>query len=311
MTGPALRIATRGSELARWQAEHVSARLREIDPAIEVELVIVSTEGDRRLDVPLHVIGGKGTFVKEVQAAVLDGRADLAVHSAKDLPGIGPPGLVIAAYPARADPRDALVGASLADLGPGSSVGSGSQRRRVQLSELVPGVSLHELRGNIATRVARVGELDAVVVAMAALDRLGMSDRASHVFSTEEMLPQVGQGSLAVECRVDDDRVVGLLAELDDVVTRRCVTAERAFLVELGGDCSMPAGAFAEPAPPGDGPADDAGDASLVMRALLADASGRVYRRDGRGTDGGDGGDPGIALGARLAAELLLAVGAN
>jgi len=309
VTGPALRIATRGSRLARWQAHHVAGLIRAVDPAVEVELVIVSTEGDRRLDVPLHAIGGKGTFVKEVQAAVLHGRADLAVHSAKDLPGIGPDGLTIAALPVRGDPRDALVGATLAELGPGSSVGSGSQRRRVQLVELVPGVELHELRGNVGTRVSRVGELDSVVVAVAAMDRLGLSDRISQVFGAGEMLPQVGQGALAVECRTDDDRVRGLLGAVDDPATRRCVTAERGFLVELGGDCSIPAGAFAEVA----------ADGSLEVRAMLADANGRVHRRSA--TDGGDGsvdgsgdasgGDTGSALGARLARELAAIVGAE
>ena len=201
-----MRIATRGSPLARWQAEHVAAALQARDPSLEVELVVVSTEGDRRRDVSLSEIGGKGVFVKEVQAALLDGRAEVAVHSAKDLPAIGPEGIVVAAVPERADPRDGLVGAALAHLAEGATVATGSRRRAVQLQEVRPDLRVIDLRGNIDTRVARAQDpdVDAVVVAVAALDRLGRRDALAEVLEPGVMLPQVGQGSLAIECRSDD-----------------------------------------------------------------------------------------------------------
>lgn len=268
-----LRLATRGSELARWQANHIADLLRASHPGTEVKLVVVSTEGDRRVDVPLAEIGGKGVFVKEIQAAVLDGRADLAVHSAKDLPAIGPDGLEIAAYPERADPRDALVGVPLVALPPGGRVATGSRRRAAQLHALRPDLEIRGLRGNIATRLAKADEHHAVVVALAALVRLGVADRAVDVLSVDQMCPQVGQGALAVEALAGSD-AARLVAALDHAATRRCVEAERAFLGELGGDCDLPAGAYAEL----DG--DD-----LVVRAVLADEAG-CRRVVVEGTDG-------------------------
>lgn len=241
----ARRIATRGSALALWQAEHVAGLLAAIEPGLDVELEIVSTEGDRRTDVPLAVIGGKGVFVKEVQAAVLDGRADLAVHSAKDLPAVTPAGLVIAAVPERADARDVLVGTRLADLAPGAVVATGSPRRRAQLADLRPDLRFEELRGNIDTRLGKLAGFDAIVMAKAALDRLDRHPDVVDPVDVDVMVPQVGQAALAIECRTDDSAMVELLSRLDHRPSRRAVDAERAFLLRLGGDCDLPAGAHA------------------------------------------------------------------
>lgn len=263
MGGDALRIATRESPLALWQARHVAAELCAVHADLTVELVPMTTEGDRRTDVPLSEIGGKGVFAKEVQRAVLEGRADLAVHSAKDLPALTPDGLVIAATPPRADVRDALVGHGLADLPTGAVVATGSQRRRVQLAHLRGDLQFVDLRGNMATRLGRVADVDvdAVVVAAAALDRLDLGDRITEYLDPTAIVPQVGQGALAVECRSDDHETASLLSAIDDADTRTQLTAERSFLVELGGDCSLPAGAYAQV----DGP-------TVVLRAVLAPA---------------------------------------
>jgi hydroxymethylbilane synthase len=256
--------------LARWQAQHVAALLGD---AATVELVTVSTEGDRRRDVSLSELGGKGVFVKEVQAAVLEGRADLAVHSAKDLPALTPSGLVVAAVPERADPRDALVGAALRDLPPGATVATGSRRRAVQLLAARSDLRIVDLRGNIDTRLAKVGEVDAVVVAVAALERLGRAGVIDEVLDVETMVPQVGQGSLAIECRADDDATVAALAGIEHAPSRRRYDAERAFLSELGGDCDLPAGAHAE-----------LEDAVIRLRAVLA-VDGVLRRADRVGAD--------------------------
>lgn len=240
-----IRAATRGSPLARWQAEHVAALLRGVSPSVEVQLVVVDTHGDRQLDVPIWELGGKGVFAKEVQAAVLDGRADLAVHSAKDLPSAIPDGLVIAAVPERGDPRDALVGSTLADLPEGAEVATGSLRRQAQLAAVRPDLRFVGLRGNMQTRIAKVADHDAVVVAATALDRLGLAHEIAERLPIDVVLPQVAQGALAVECRADDHELQALLARIQHAGTRRCVDAERAFLAELGGDCSLPAAAHA------------------------------------------------------------------
>jgi hydroxymethylbilane synthase len=266
----------------------VAAGIAERLPEVTVELVVVSTEGDRRVDVPLSEIGGKGVFVKEVQAAVLDGRADLAVHSAKDLPAVTPDGLVIAAVPARADARDALVGTPLVGIPTNGRVATGSRRRAVQLRELRPDLEIVDLRGNIATRIAQVAHHDAVVVAVAALDRLGLSEHIAEVLAVDALCPQVGQGSLAVECRADDAETIVVLAALDDPVSRRRWEAERGFLEALGGDCDLPAGAYAEL----DG--DD-----LVLRAVLAGDRGlrRIV------LEGSDGPELGREAARRLSAD--------
>ena len=280
-----LRAATRGSALARWQTAHIAELLGR---AAGVEPILVTTAGDRLADTPISTIGGKGVFVKEVQAAVLDGRADIAVHSAKDLPAVTPEGLVLAAVPRRADPRDVLVGCRLSDLPLEGLVATGSARRRVQLRELRPDLKFAELRGNIGTRLAKAADFDAVVMAKAALDRLGEHPPVVDVLACEVMVPQVGQGALAVECRAADDRVRELLAEIEDATTRREVDAERAFLAALGGDCTLPAGAHAH-----------VRDSTLAMRAVLADGiDGRCHTVVGEGDDG-------EALGRNLARQLL------
>jgi hydroxymethylbilane synthase len=195
--------------------------------------------------VPISSFGGKGVFAKEVQAAVLDGRADLAVHSAKDLPAVTVDGLVLAAVPERGDPRDALVGSTLARLPDGAVVATGSQRRRVQLAALRPDLRFAELRGNMQTRLAKAADHDAIVVAATALDRLGLADAIAERLATDVVLPQVAQAALAVECREDAADLRGRLSGIEHAPTRRCVDAERAFLAELGGDCSLPAAAYA------------------------------------------------------------------
>jgi hydroxymethylbilane synthase len=246
-----LRLATRASALARWQAEHVAALAAELDPSMAVELVLVQTTGDARTDAPISALGGQGVFVKEVQQAVLDGRADAAVHSAKDLPSTTAEGLVLAAVPSRGDPRDALAGRSLAGLATGATVATGSPRRRAQLAALRPDLRFVELRGSIATRLAKVPEGGAVVVASVALERLGLLDQRADVFDVEVMIPQVGQGALAVECRLDDEATRDLLAGLEHGPSREAVDVERAFLAELGGGCDLPVAAHATRTPGG------------------------------------------------------------
>jgi hydroxymethylbilane synthase len=212
---------------------------------LEIELVLVETTGDVRRDVALHAIGGQGVFVREVQQAILDGRADAAVHSAKDLPSRVADGLVLAAVPRRGDPRDALVGRALHELPSGATVATGSVRRRAQLRTLRPDLRFVELRGNIGTRMERVPPDGAIVVAAAALDRLGWLDRAAEVFDVERVCPQVGQGALAVECRADDPTTQALVRGIEDVPSRAAVDAERGFLAAFGGGCDLPVAAHA------------------------------------------------------------------
>ena len=259
-----LRVATRGSALARRQAERVVEMLD-----VAAEYVIVSTRGDERRDLPIHAMGGTGVFVKEVEQAVLDGRADVAVHSAKDLPSATPPELVLGALPERGDPRDALVGRALDDIPTGGRIGTGSVRRRAQFASVRPDLGFGELRGNIPTRLEKAGAFDAVVVAAAALDRLGLADRIAERVDPSVVLPQVAQGALAVECRAGDDQTRTLLARIDDPGVRAAVVAERAFLARLGGGCNLPCGALAE----------TADDGSLQLDALLGSLDGRVALR--------------------------------
>ena len=280
---PAMRVATRGSALARWQAERVVQLL-----GVEAEYVIVSTRGDERREVPIHAMGGTGVFVKEVEQAVLDDRADVAVHSAKDLPAETAPELVLAALPERGDPRDAFVGRPLAEIPTGGCVGTGSVRRRAQLAALRPDLGFAELRGNIPTRLEKAADFDAIVLAAAALDRLGLADRIAERVDPSVVLPQVGQGALAVECRADDDGTRALLAGVDDAEVRAAVTAERAYLAELGGGCNLPCGALAE-----------AGDAGVQLETLLASLDGRITLRAHV-----DGHDP-VAVGAEAARRLV------
>ena len=255
--------------MALWQAEHVSALLRAVDATLLVELVVVETTADQRLDVPIWEMGGKGVFVKEIQAAVLDGRADIAVHSGKDLPSIEIPGLTLAAVPERGDARDALVGSRLADLPPGARIGTGSARRRAQLVDLRPDLTFGSLRGNMARRLAQAADFDAVVVAAVALERLGLAGEITEVLDESVLLPQVAQGALAVECRSDDSESLARLAAIEHAPTRRRVDAERGFLAELGGDCDLPAGAHAVVLP----------DGRLRLDAVLASLDGRIVLR--------------------------------
>lgn len=238
-----VRLATRASAQATTQAEIVAAALRA--EGVEVELVLIETTGDRRTDVPLHTIGGQGVFVKEVQRAVLDGRADLAVHSAKDLPSTTQPGLVIGAFCERRSADDALVGARLDELVPGATVATGSVRRRAQLATVRPDLTFAELRGNIPTRLGRVPEGGAIVMAVAALEILGLTERIAEHLDPARFVPAVGQGCVAVECRAEDAATLDRLARIDHAPTRAAVTTERAFLAELGSGCSMPVGAHA------------------------------------------------------------------
>ena len=261
----ALRAATRKSTLARTQTDLVAALL-----GVDVEPVVVETSADRRPDTPIWDLGERGAFVREVQAAVLDGRADIAVHSAKDLPSETPDGLLIAAVPSREDARDALVGGTLETLPVGGRVGTGSVRRRAQLSWLRSDLTFGGLRGNIETRLGKAGDFDAIVVAYAALRRLGRTGVADELLDVSLLVPQVGQGALAVECRTDDDRVRGLLADADHEPSHVALTAERAWLAELGGGCDRPVGAYATVA----------ADGSIRLVAMLASGDGRLMVRD-------------------------------
>ena len=281
-----LRAATRGSALARWQTDHVGVLLA---PAHDVEPVVVETTGDSRADTPIWEMGGKGVFVKEVQAAVLEGRADFAVHSGKDLPSETAPGLVVAAVPERADPRDVLVGRALADLRPGAVIATGSVRRRAQLASLRPDLTFTELRGNIGTRLEKVPRNGAVVMAAAALERLALTEHVAEVLEPSLLLPQVAQGALIIECREDDEAVREALAAIEHGPSRRAVDAERAYLARLGGGCDLPAGAYATLG----------GDGRITMEALLASLDGHLVLRARN-----EGDDP-AQVGAELAEHLL------
>ncbi len=289
---PIVRIATRASALALWQAEHVAGLLTAAVGDLDIEVVSMSTEGDRRTDLPLSEIGGKGVFATEVQQALLDGRADIAVHSAKDLPAATPDELAIAAIPQRGDARDALVGSTLAGLREGATVATGSARRRALLADLRPDLEFAELRGNMATRLSKAADFDAIVVAGVALTRLGLADQIDDWLDAETFVPQVAQAALAVECRAGDSDTRALLALIDDPESRRRVMAEREFLIELGGDCSLPAGAHAVIA--------DSGE--LVLRAVLADSpGGQLERGQLSSTESSNpGGELAVELRARL-----------
>jgi hydroxymethylbilane synthase len=242
-----LRIGSRGSALALWQANFIRGRLREL-AAVESEVVVIRTSGDRSPQAVISALSVKGVFIKELEDALLDRTVDLAVHSMKDVPTKIPEGLVFPAIPSREDPSDCLVsrsGAKWQELALGARVGTGSLRRQAQLRRVRPDLDVRELRGNVDTRLKKLdaGEFDAIVLAKAGLDRLGLSQRITGVFSPETMLPAVGQGALGVECRADDRETRALLAKLDHAETRAAVTAERALLAELEGGCQVPLGA--------------------------------------------------------------------
>ncbi len=237
-----LRLATRGSPQARTQAQLVAEAITATSGR-STELVLVETTGDRNQTVPLHTIGGQGVFVKEVQHAVLDGRADVAVHSAKDLPSETPPELLLAALCARRDAADALIGCTLNQLADGAVVATGSVRRRAQLAEVRPDLNFVELRGNIARRLEQVPRGGAIVMAVAALEVLGLTDRMAERLDPTIFVPAVGQGCVGLECRADDSSTAELVGSVDDPSTRFAVSTERAFLAELGAGCTLPLGA--------------------------------------------------------------------
>ena len=296
-----LRIATRKSPLALWQAEHVAALLREAHPGLQIELVPLLTQGDRIQDRTLAAIGGKGLFIKELEVAIEDTRADIAVHSMKDVPADLPHGLIIGAVLKRADPRDALVTTSgiarLEDLPQGAIVGTSSLRRQAQLYALRPDLRIESLRGNVDTRIRKLdaGGMSAIVLACAGLVRLGLESRITARLDPKVCLPAVTQGVIGIECRRNDVRTAGLLQALEDAATRKVMDAERAFAARLGGSCQSPIAAYAEL------------DADrITLRGLVAEPDGSRLLRD---TESGSAENP-AALGRHLA-ERILAAGAG
>ncbi len=240
-----LTIGSRGSQLALWQARHIAARLGEMGAETRIE--IIKTTGDKITDVPLAKVGGKGLFTKEIEEALLDRSIDIAVHSLKDVPAELPGGLILSAIPEREDPRDALIGRPLAELGPGSKVGTSSLRRSSQLLAFNPSLEINMLRGNVDTRLRKLaeGQYDSIVLAAAGLRRLGWQDRIRELLSAEIMCPAVGQGALAIETRHDGGEAERLVSKLDHAASRAAVTAERALLATLGGGCQVPIGGYA------------------------------------------------------------------
>jgi hydroxymethylbilane synthase len=241
-----LRIGTRGSLLAKWQAESIRKRVFAA-AGVEAEIVIIKTAGDRMQQAPLTQIGGKGIFIKELEEALLEESIDLAVHSVKDIPTDTPSRLMFPAVCRRDDVRDCLVGSTLANLRQGARVGTSSLRRQAQLLHIRADLDMRDLRGNVDTRLRKVesGEYEAILLAKAGLDRLGVSQRISEILSPEVCMPAVGQGAIAVECRLKDTETADILAPLDDAETRTGIIAERALLAALQGGCQVPLGAWA------------------------------------------------------------------
>lgn len=293
-----LRIATRKSPLALWQAEHVQALLQQRYPSLEVELVSFTTRGDKILDTPLAKVGGKGLFVKELEAALLDGRADIAVHSMKDVPMEFPEGLGLSVICEREDPTDAFVSNHydcLDNLPVGGRVGTSSLRRQTQLRECFPSLEVLELRGNVNTRLSKLdnGEYDAIILATAGLVRLDMGERIRQRIAPENSLPAGGQGAVGVEIRLDDDRVKSLLQHLHHVPTAHCVIAERAMNRHLQGGCQVPIACYAILV--------GQGEDEVWLRGLVGSPDGKqVVRNDirGKAVDA-------EALGVELAKKLL------
>jgi hydroxymethylbilane synthase len=245
-----LKLGTRRSALALWQANHIADRLMKTHAGLKVELVKIVTQGDKRTDVPLSQVGGKGLFVKEIEDALLKKEIDLAVHSLKDVPAILPEGLCLSCIPPREDPRDALIGREgrkLKDLPQGGLVGTSSLRRVAQLKHARPDLQVIALRGNVDTRLRRLesGDFDAIILAYSGLKRLGLNERVTEIIDETTMLPAVGQGALAIETREEDELTRRLLAPLHDVDTADCVAAERGFLAEAEGSCQIPLAARA------------------------------------------------------------------
>lgn len=273
-----LRIGTRGSALALWQAEWVKSQLLGGQQELIVELVVIKTTGDKILDVPLAMVGGKGLFVKEIEEALLDGRADLAVHSVKDMPAVLPEGLHLAAMPPREDPRDALIsknGAGLDKLPHGARVGTSSLRRAAQLLHLRPDLRIETLRGNVDTRLRKLESegLDAIVLAAAGLKRMELSQVISEYLEPERILPAVGQGALGIETRIGDVSTNEIVASLIHQQTVTTVRAERAFLKRLEGGCQVPIGGYATME-----------GETLILTGMVADLQGvRLIRKEMRG----------------------------
>ncbi|MGP9421343.1 hydroxymethylbilane synthase [Ewingella sp. AOP9-I1-14] len=295
-----IRIATRQSPLALWQAQYVQKQLMACHPGLQVELVPMVTKGDIILDTPLAKVGGKGLFVKELELAMLDGRADIAVHSMKDVPVEFPEGLGLVTICERDDPRDAFVSnhyASLADLPQGSVVGTSSLRRQCQLREQRPDLVIRDLRGNVGTRLAKLdnGDYDAIILAVAGLNRLNLQDRVRTALTPEECLPAVGQGAVGIECRLDDSETRELLAPLAHRETTLRVLAERAMNTRLEGGCQVPIGSYAE----------IDGD-QIWLRALVGAPDGSQMVRGERRGNTADAERMGVDL-----AEELLAKGAR
>jgi hydroxymethylbilane synthase len=301
-----LRIGSRGSQLALWQANHIAGLLRSQGHIVEIE--IIKTTGDRLQEVTFAQVGSKGMFTKEIEEALADGRVDLAVHSLKDLPTELPEGFALAATPPRVDPRDAFVSvnhSSLAALPQGSKVGTSSQRRRAQLRALRPDVDAIEFRGNVDTRLRKLaeGQVEAILLAAAGLERLGKTDWVREKLDPKNFCPAAGQGSLGIETRKDDDATIEAVAFLDHAPTRFAVTAERAALAALGGGCQVPIGIYCREgiAASGAGPADE-------IFAVVADPeTGAAVRAHHSATRAN--GDP-ATLG-RLVAKMLIDAGAG
>jgi hydroxymethylbilane synthase len=288
-----LLLGSRGSALALRQAQLVIDTLRAVDSEIEIETQVIQTTGDNRRDVSLASLGGQGVFVKEIELALQAGHVDLAVHSLKDMPAELPAGMSLACFLPRADVRDAFVSTDrkrVEELSSGDRVGTDSRRRALQLREMRPDLTVESIRGNVDTRVHRAvsGDIEAVIVAVAGLERLGLLEHVSQYFSTDEMLPAVGQGILAVEARMADTEVIELLHEADDRASHIAATAERAFLRRLGAGCRLPVGAYA--ALDGD---------SLQLSGFLADEH-ELPHRDSLSGIAGDAGLMGYELAERL-----------
>ena len=295
-----LKIATRQSPLALWQANYVKDRLQQLYPDLTIELVPMVTKGDVILDSPLAKIGGKGLFVKELENALLTQEADIAVHSMKDVPMQFPEGLGLAVICQREDPRDAFVSHSyrtFAELPQGAVVGTSSLRRQCQLKALRPDLDIRSLRGNVGTRLSKLdnGDYDAIILASAGLIRLGLADRIASFIDVEQSLPAAGQGAVGIECRTDDMQVQTLLAPLADAETTYCVRAERAMNNHLQGGCQVPIGGYAV-----------LQQGQLYLRALVGDIDGsRIIRAEGKSAV-----ENAEILGVKIA-EQLLAQGAD
>lgn len=300
MTEKTIRIATRKSPLALWQAEHVAALLENTFPGVKTELVKMTTQGDKILDAPLAKIGGKGLFVKELEVGMLEGTADVAVHSMKDVPVEFPEGLHLGAILAREDPTDAFVSnryAALTDLPANARIGTSSLRRQCQIKALYPNAEILTLRGNVNTRLAKLdaGEYDAIILASAGLKRLGFDQRIAQCLDAKISLPAIGQGAIGIECRVDDTELNAMLSRLHDDETGICVRAERAMNARLSGGCQVPIAGFAE-----------IRDNQLFMRGLVGSPDGsQIYRSEHSGKP------EDAAFIGKTIAEDLLAQGAD